>query len=108
MLRLTSSPLSRCNLAFVRFFLSSLLLSRQGHEKHHTSSMSKLPLPSGIPVENIPRFGTSGVVALYPGTRTVVEFPHNTEADDELGTVSDRVVHEKDMPTNDLEGLFIV
>ncbi len=48
--------------------------------------MSELALPLGISSENILGFGTSGVAALYPETRIVVKFPHETEEDDDLGT----------------------
>jgi hypothetical protein len=47
-------------------------------------SLVAMPQPAGIHAENVVGFGTSGMVALYPNTNTVIKFPHSAEGEDDI------------------------
>jgi serine/threonine protein kinase len=55
-----------------------------------------MPQPAGIHAENVVGFGTSGMVALYPNTDTVIKFPHSAEGEDDILGTRPRCQREKE------------
>jgi hypothetical protein len=40
--------------------------------------------PAGIHTQNHVGYSTSGTVALYPNTNTIIKFPHSAEGEDDI------------------------
>lgn len=55
-----------------------------------------MPQPAGIHAEDVLGYGTSGMAALYPNTRTVVKFPHSAEGEDDILGTRPRCQREKE------------
>lgn len=53
--------------------------------------------PAGIYAENHIGYGTSGAVALYPNTNTVIKFPHSAEGEDDILGSRTRCQREKEV-----------
>lgn len=53
--------------------------------------------PAGIYAENHIGYGTSGAVALYPNTNTVIKFPHSAEGEDDILGSRTRCRREKEV-----------
>ena len=52
--------------------------------------------PAGIYAQNHVGYGTSGTVALYPNTNTVIKFPHSAEGEDDIFGTRARCQREKE------------
>ncbi len=55
-----------------------------------------MPQPAGIRAEDHVGYGTSGTVALYPDTNTVVKFPHSAAGEDDILGARPRCQREKE------------
>jgi hypothetical protein len=55
-----------------------------------------MPLPAGIHAEDLVGYGTSGAVALYPNTNTVIKFAHSGEGEDDILDTRPRWQREKE------------
>jgi serine/threonine protein kinase len=53
--------------------------------------------PAGIHAQNHVGYGTSGTVALYPNTNTVIKFPHSAEGEDDIFGTRTRCQREKEV-----------
>jgi hypothetical protein len=52
--------------------------------------------PAGIHTEDLVGYGTSGAVALYPNTNTVIRFAHSDEGEDDILGTRPRCQREKE------------
>lgn len=84
------------------FLVSLMLISATQYVTSNILSLVSMPQPAGIHAEDLVGYGTSGAVALYPNTNTVIKFAHSGEGEDDAAPLS-----EKKRPTNDSQLLIV-